>query len=91
MTSGDFGTFGLLWILMNLAFFVALIVGAAILTTWLARHSRSKRPQAEVQLPETNGAALRLDILRARYNRGEISREKYQQIISHLKQTPKRH
>jgi len=45
----DFGTFGLLWILLNLFFLLAMVAGGIVLTTWLAKSRIARQGRKDIQ------------------------------------------
>jgi putative membrane protein len=78
---GGFGMFGLIGMILNLIITVGVIVGIVWLVIWLARRSGSNGlatfgPVSTVQPPR--------EILQARYARGEITQEQYQEILADL-------
>lgn len=78
---GGYGWIG--WIL-NLVVTLGLIVGVVLLVVWLVRRAgpRSTSPAATAFPPQ--GGPTALEILQARYARGEINREEYQQMLSDI-------
>ena len=73
MGFGMMGGFGLLGLLFN----VLVLVGIVVLVVWAV-----KRFTAQGNPPLAGQSAR--DILQARYARGEITREQYQQMLSDL-------
>lgn len=71
---GDFGIWGWSGLILYLLFWVGLIAGLALLVLWRIRRSRA--PAATV--PNVTGQPTPKEILRARYARGEITREQYE-------------
>lgn len=79
-----YGTFGLIGMILSLIITVGLIVGIVLLVVWLVRRlggeggalSAGQRPGQEAFSPR--------EILQARYARGEINREQYQQMLTDL-------
>jgi len=81
---GGFGGLGLIGLILNLVITVGLIVGLVLLVVWLWRRvNPTGQPLAAPQNPVGAGASPR-DILQARYARGEITREQYQQMLADL-------
>ena len=80
---GNFGFGGMGWIGMILGAIIsiALLIGLVILTVWAVRRISANSSQPGTQI--TSGQSAR-DIAQARYAKGEISREEYQQILSDL-------
>ena len=68
-----------------LIFFVALIIGVVLLVIWLIRsisgHGKAPEPVEGVKTKELSP----VEILQARYARGEITRKQYQEILDDLK------
>lgn len=73
MGYGMMGGFGLIGLLFN----ALIIVGVVVLVVWAVK--RFTAPGS--QLPSGQSAR---EILQARYARGEITREQYQQMLSDL-------
>lgn len=71
MGYGMMGGFGLIGLLINLA----IIIGIIVLVVWAVKRFGSGMISSN-QSPR--------DILQARYARGEITREQYQQMLSDL-------
>lgn len=71
---GDFGLWGWIGLILNLIFWVGLIVGLALLVVWAIR--RAGDPAATATF--ASGQPTAREILQARYARGEITREQYQ-------------
>ncbi|BAJ64684.1 SHOCT domain-containing protein [Anaerolinea thermophila] len=74
---GNFGGFGWIGMILNLVITIGLLVGLILLVVWAVRRL------SESGVQSTSSQTAR-DIAQARYARGEISREEYQQIISDL-------
>lgn len=71
-----FGGFGLIGLLFNLA----IIVGIVILIVWAVK--RFTNGTSNWNQPSSNQSPR--EILQARYARGEITREQYQQMLNDL-------
>jgi len=80
---GNFGYGGMGWIGMILGTIIsiALLIGLVILIVWAVRRMSANSSQPGPQITSGQGAR---DIAQARYAKGEISREEYQQILSDL-------
>jgi|RifCSP16_1_1023843.scaffolds.fasta_scaffold448258_2 putative membrane protein len=76
-----FGGLGLIGMILNLVITVGVIVGIVLLVVWLVRRSGAEGMAS--QKPAAGQSSPR-EILQARYARGEINREQYQQILSDL-------
>ena len=78
-----FGYGGMGWIgmILGLVITIAVIIGLVLLIVWAVRQmsGNSAQPVSHSQA----GQSAR-DIAQARYARGEINREEYQQIVSDL-------
>jgi len=75
----DFGSFGMVAIFFRALIGIALLVGLILLIIWLVRrlsNGHTGAPAPDAQTPK--------EIAQARYAKGEISREEYQQIITDL-------
>ena len=66
---GSLGIWGWIGLILNLVFWVALIVGLLLLVVWGIRRAR---------VPAAPGQPTAKEILQAKYARGEITREQYQ-------------
>jgi putative membrane protein len=73
---GSLGTWGWISVILHLVFWVGLIAGIVLLLVWIARQSGPNTVQASLSSRE---------ILKARYARGEITREQYQQMIGDIR------
>lgn len=71
-----FGGFGLIGLLFNLA----IIVGVVVLIVWAVKRFSS----GTTSWNQSAGNQSPREILQARYARGEITREQYQQMLSDL-------
>jgi putative membrane protein len=76
-----YNTFGWIGMILNLVVSIALIIGFVVLVVWAVRQLSGNAARTSSQAPAGQPAK---DIAQARYARGEISREEYQQIISDL-------
>ena len=73
MGFGMMGGFGLIGLLFN----ALIIVGVVVLIVWAVRRSSTPGNHS------SSGQSAR-EILQARYARGELTREQYQQMLSDL-------
>jgi putative membrane protein len=71
-----FGGMGLFGGWIGLLFNLAIIIGIVILVVWAVRRVTSGSVSSDSQTPR--------EILQARYARGEITRDQYQQILQDL-------
>lgn len=76
MGFGMMGGFGLIGLIVN----VAIIVGVVLLIVWAVK--RFSGGKANWNQPSGNQSPR--EILQARYARGEITREQYQQMLNDL-------
>jgi putative membrane protein len=81
---GSFGGFGLIGLVLNLVFTVGLIVGLILLIAWLWRRVNLNGQVLTAPQAQVGTEAPPRDILQARYARGEITREQYQQMLADL-------
>jgi putative membrane protein len=80
---GNFGYGGFGWIgmILGLVIMIALIVGFVFLVVWAVQ--RMSGNSVHTQLPHATDLSAK-DIAKARYAKGEISREEYQQLLSDI-------
>lgn len=78
---GGFGGFGLIGMILNLVITVGVLVGLVMLVVWIVRRSGGRSTFGGLQ---NIGDQSAKEIAQARYAKGEISREEYQQILSDL-------
>ena len=71
---GDFGVWGWIGLILNLVFWVGLLVGLILLVVWAIR--RARFPDATGV--NTTGVPTTKEILQTLYARGEITREQYE-------------
>jgi len=71
-----FGGMGLLGGWIGLFFNLAIIIGVVILVVWAVKRFTNSNISSGSQTPR--------EILQARYARGEITRDQYQQILQDL-------
>ncbi len=76
MGFGMMGGFGLIGLIIN----IAIIVGIVLLVVWAVRRSSGGMNH----LNQSAGTQSPREILQARYARGEITREQYQQMVNDL-------
>jgi putative membrane protein len=80
-----YGGFGWVGLIFNLIIFVGLIIGFVLLVILLIR-SISRHGNAPESLESGKTKELSpVEILQARYARGEINRKQYQEILDDLK------
>lgn len=73
---GGFGLFGVLGLIFNLA----IIIGIVILIVWAVKRFTG----GTSNLNQLSGSQSPREILQARYARGELTRDQYQQILQDL-------
>ena len=76
MGVGMMGGFGLIGLIVN----IAIIVGIVLLAVWAVKRFTS----GTSNLNQLSGSQSPREILQARYARGEITRDQYQQMLSDL-------
>ncbi len=83
MMMGNFGYGGMGWIgmILMLVITIGVIIGLVLLVMWAVRRTGSNPTQPGSQILAGQPAR---DIAQARYAKGEINREEYQQIVSDL-------
>jgi putative membrane protein len=79
-----FGGFGLIGMILNLVITMGLIVGIVLLVVWLVRRVGSQGGGFSTSQQPGQAAIAPREILQARYARGEIKRDEYQQMLSDL-------
>ena len=80
---GNFGYGGMGWIgmILGLVFTLAVIIGMVLLAIWAFRRLSGNSVQSSSTTLNSQSAK---DIAQARYAKGEINREEYQQILSEI-------
>lgn len=78
---GYYGGFGWIEMILVLVITIAVLIGLVLLVVWAVRRIGSNANVSGNQIP---GILTAKDIAQARYAKGEITREEYQQIISDL-------
>ena len=78
-----FGSFGALGMILNLVITVGLIVGLVLLVIWLVRRFSNREGLGSLRNITSNDSSPS-EILQARYAKGEITREQYQQMKTDL-------
>jgi putative membrane protein len=80
---GNFGYGGMGWIrmILGLVITIAVIVGLVLLVVWSVRRMSGNSVQSSSQ--NVTGQSAK-DIAQARYAKGEINREEYQQVLSDI-------
>lgn len=78
---GMFGSLGWIGMILNLVITIGVIVGLVLLVVWAVR--RMSGNSAQTGSMNSSGPSAK-EIAQARYARGEINRDEYQQILSDL-------
>jgi putative membrane protein len=73
---GNFGTWGWVAMILQMVFWLGLIAGIVLLVLWAIRGSG--RTPAAMSSHVASSQPSAVDILKARYARGEITREQYE-------------
>ncbi|MFZ3079595.1 MAG: SHOCT domain-containing protein [Bellilinea sp.] len=76
-----YGNMGWIGMILGSIVSIALLIGLVLLIVWAVRRMSANPYQSGPQ--SSTGQSAR-DIAQARYAKGEISREEYQQILSDL-------
>ena len=71
---GSYGAWGGIGLILNLVFWIGLLAALALLVVWAIRRA----PVRAAAAPYANGQPTAIEILQARYARGEITREQYE-------------
>lgn len=82
---GGMGGWGIFGSIISLLFTVGLIIGFVILVIWAVRQLSSHSAGSTGQMRESGSAQTPLEILSARYARGEITRDEYQEMKADLR------
>ena len=80
MNGFGFGGTSLFGGLIGLIFNLAIIIGIVILVVWAVKRFTG----SSVSGNQTSGSQSAREILQARYARGEINRDQYQQMLQDL-------
>lgn len=80
MNGFGFGGMGLFGGLIGLIFNLAIVIGIVVLIIWAVKRFTS----GTTNLKPTSGGQTPREILQARYARGELTRDQYQQILQDL-------
>ncbi len=83
--SGIFGGVGLLGPIWNLVITTVIIIGFVVLVIWAVRRLSSSQKTLFNQTSQQDTLQSPLDILKACYARGEITRDEYQDMMTDLK------
>lgn len=81
---GGIGGFGLIGLIINLVLTIGVIVGLVLLAIWAIRRFTHSQRGSIVSTGQSQGMATAREILQARYARGEITREEYQQMLTDI-------
>ena len=76
-----YGGMGGIGMIVGLVITIAVIVGLIFLVVWAVRRMSAGNSQTGAQI--TSGQSAK-DIAQARYAKGEINRDEYQQILTDL-------
>lgn len=75
---GNLGAWGWLGMILNMVFWLGLLVALTALVVWAIRHAQTSTVSNNMEQP------MAKEILQARYARGEITRDQYKQILDNL-------
>ncbi|MCL4377943.1 MAG: SHOCT domain-containing protein, partial [Actinobacteria bacterium] len=73
------GGFGILGMILNFIFFVAIIIGIIFLVVWLVRRAS----YSSESIPKTDVA---IEILKERYARGEITKKEFEDVKKEIRE-----
>lgn len=76
-----YGGMGWIWMILGLVFTIAVVIGLVLLVVWAVRRMSGNSPQPGSPMQAGQSAK---EIAQARYAKGEISRDEYQQILTDL-------
>ena len=80
---GNYGYGGMGWfgMIFGLVITIAVVIGIVLLIVWAIRKTNVNSTQSGPQATSSQSAR---EIAQARYAKGEINREEYQQILSDI-------
>ena len=81
---GGIGGFGLIGLIINFVLLIGIVVGLALLAVWAIRRFTNNQRGSMSFSGQSHGMATAREILQARYARGEITREEYQQMLTDI-------
>lgn len=81
---GGMGGWGIFGPIVGLLFTVGLIIGFVVLAMWVVRQVSSRSAGSGEKMRQSASAQTPLEILKARYARGEITRDEYQDMKADL-------
>ncbi len=84
MGGSGFGGLGLIGGILNLLISVGVIIGIVLLAAWLIRKAGANGGAFWAGLRSAGSQPAPREVLQARYARGEITREQYQQMVSDI-------
>jgi putative membrane protein len=76
-----YGGFSWIGMIVNMVIMLAIVVGIVLLVIWSTRRTHANAHQSGIQGLSSQSAK---DIAQARYAKGEITRDEYQQILTDL-------
>ena len=76
-----YGGFSWIGMIVNMVIMLAIVVGIVLLVIWSNRRTHANVHQSGIQ--GLSGQSAK-DIAQARYAKGEITRDEYQQILTDL-------
>lgn len=81
---GGMGGWGIFGPIVGLLFTLGLIIGFVILAVWAVRQLSSRSTGIDSKEEASGSAHKPLEILKARYARGEITRDEFQEMKAEL-------
>lgn len=84
MHGWGYGFFGWPGFVFNVILMLGVIIGIILLIVWLVRNVSSNQNRTNNGSPQLDKPLSAKDILQIRYVRGEIDRDKYQEMLSDI-------
>ena len=82
---GGYGLYGWPGMALNIVITLGVIIGIVLLVVWLVRNVSSNQKGVNNDPNNADRPLSALEILQIRYVRGEIDREKYQEMLSDIR------
>ncbi len=81
---GIFGAWGWVGMILNLVIFAVILICVIWLIVAAIRRGNTAQTNISPQVPAPPASSTPKDIVQARYARGEINRDEYQQLMTDL-------
>jgi len=75
-----FGSFGWIYLIINLVLIIGTIIALVFLVIWIVKRLSNNNPEQALN----NGAQSAVEIAKERYAKGDITREEYQKLLVDL-------